>query len=95
MYTNRRSTTVTKEDKRILIFHPAIAPYRVDFFNELYNRLNARICVYYKNLKDQKFDYEKIEEKLLFRPDYFSRSVKVGHREIHIGHMRRMRAYRS
>ena len=79
---------------RILIFHPTIAPYRIDFFNELHDRLGARICLYYKNLKSQKFDYDAIAKEFHFEPDYFSRSIKIGRREFYIGHMKRMKAYR-
>ena len=80
--------------ERVMVFHPTIAPYRVDFFNELYDRLGARICLYYRNLKSQKFDYEKIERRLHFVPDYFEKSIRIGRRELYIGHIRRMREYR-
>ena len=50
-------------NKRFLIFHPAVAPYRVDFFNALHDRLGAVVSLYYKNLKSQKFDYEKLKER--------------------------------
>ena len=56
--------------KKILIFHPTIAPYRIDFFNDLYTSFNTRICLEYRNLKDQKFDYDKIESQFKFTPIY-------------------------
>ena len=46
--------------KTVLIFHPTIAPYRIDFFNDLYKSFNAKIVLFYRNLKDQKFKYEEI-----------------------------------
>ena len=48
--------------KRLLIFHPTIAPYRIDFFNDLYRAFDTRVCLQYWNLRDQTFDYEKIYE---------------------------------
>ena len=58
---------------RVLVFHTSIAPYRIDFFNELYNRFQARICMRRKNLLSQTFDYAIIERQLVFSPIYPSR----------------------
>ena len=59
--------------KKILVFHPIIAPYRIDFFNSLSERYDARICLLWRNLKDQTFDYRKIEEQFRFTPEYVVR----------------------
>lgn len=58
--------------KRLLIFHPTIAPYRIDFFNDLSKSFDAKICLSYKNLKSQTFDYDTIEKQIIFEPYYFS-----------------------
>ncbi len=79
---------------RCLIFHPAIAPYRIDFFNELHDRLGAKIFLYRDNLKEQAFDKLDIESKLHFKPGYFSRRIKIGPRDFYIGHMKRLKHYR-
>jgi glycosyltransferase involved in cell wall biosynthesis len=79
--------------KKILIFHPSIAPYRIRFFNELYKRLETIICLYYQNLKSQTFDYEEIKNKFEFVPDYFKRSIKIGKRTIYLGHRKRILDY--
>ena len=63
---------------KLLIFHPTIAPYRIDFFNDLYNAFETRICLEYRNLKDQKFDYDKIESQFTFRPIYLENSENGG-----------------
>lgn len=55
---------------KMLVFHPVIAPYRIDFFNELYSRFEAKICLFYRNLSSQKFDYDKIEQQFMFKPNY-------------------------
>lgn len=57
------------------IFHPTIAPYRIDFFNDLVKKLNADIFLRYRNLKDQKFDYERIEEQFQFTPSYIPENL--------------------
>ena len=65
-------------NKRLLIFHPTIAPYRIDFFNDLSKAFKTQICLEYRNLKDQKFDYEKIESQFAFDPVYLENSNEKG-----------------
>ena len=55
---------------KLLIFHPTIAPYRIDFFNGLYREFETRICLQFWNLKDQTFDYQKIYDQFDFTPIY-------------------------
>ena len=78
--------------KKVLIFHPTIAPYRIDFFNDLYKSFNTKICLYYKNLKDQIFQYENIEKEFCFKPDYLEKSIKVLGREMPLGFIKKIRA---
>lgn len=56
------------EKKRLLVFHPTIAPYRVDLFNDLSQVFNAKICLAH-SFDDFK-DYAAIERTLTFKPDY-------------------------
>lgn len=56
--------------KNLLIFHPIIAPYRIDLFNSLAKLYNTQVCLFWRNLKDQTFDYSKIEEQFNFKPSY-------------------------
>lgn len=62
--------------KRLLIFHPTIAPYRIDFFNDLYKSFETRICLRYRNLKSQNFNYDKIASQFAFDPIYQNSDVK-------------------
>lgn len=80
-------------NKKVLIFHPSIAPYRISFFNELYKAFETKICLYYENLKSQKFNYENIINKLDFIPDYFTRNLKVKNRMVYLGHKKRILDY--
>lgn len=68
--------------KRLLIFHPTIAPYRIDFFNDLYKAFDTRVCLQYWNLRDQTFDYEKIYAKFAFEPHYLKEVLKLGCRSL-------------
>ena len=68
--------------KKLLIFHPTIAPYRIDFFNDLYHEFDTRVCLQYWNLRDQTFDYEKIYAQFAFEPYYLKEIVKLGARSL-------------
>ena len=77
--------------KKLLIFHRNIAPYRIDFFNDLYRAFDTKIALYFKNLKSQKFSEEKISSKLIFEPDYFDKTCVIFGREIPIGFIKRLK----
>ena len=64
--------------KKLLIFHPTIAPYRIDFFNSLCKAFSTEVCLEYWNLKDQKFDYRKIYEQFKFDPKYLPNRSLIG-----------------
>ncbi len=68
--------------KKLLIFHPTIAPYRIDFFNDLYKAFDTRVCLRYRNLKSQKFDYDKIAAQFAFEPVYMEEGIKIGGRTL-------------
>ena len=63
------------QQKRLLVFHPIIAPYRIDFFNELNKSFKTRICLFWHNLKNQTFDYDKILQQLNFSPIYLDKKI--------------------
>lgn len=70
---------------RILIFHPALAPYRVDFFNALYEAFDASFYFNLPNVIDQNFDQKTLKKKCKFKLDYlpigfelFGRSFRSG-----------------
>lgn len=58
---------------KVLVLHPIIAPYRIDFFNAISEKFDTRVCLMWDNLKDQKFDYKKIEQQFNFVPTYILR----------------------
>lgn len=70
---------------KVLVFHPALAPYRVDFFNALNNFFEASFYFSLKNVTDQKFDQENLKSLCNFNCNYigggfefFGRSIRFG-----------------
>lgn len=53
-----------KEKPRVLIFHPALPPYRVDIFNALSERFNLRLVFFWENISDHNFDQNNLRKKL-------------------------------
>ncbi|MDH6534235.1 glycosyltransferase [Parabacteroides sp. 52] len=58
--------------KRLVIFHPAIVPYRIDFFNSLYQAYDASFYFMYDDAKEQSFHQEALKKRLDFTPHYLS-----------------------
>ncbi len=79
--------------KKLLIFHPTIAPYRIDFFNDLNDNFDMRICLLYRNLLSQKFDYEAIERCFTFKPYYLKSCLKVGKRIFRRGYWKHLKEF--
>lgn len=80
--------------KRLLIFHPTIAPYRVDFFNHLFEGFDTQICLYYRNLKSQKFDYAKIESQFVFTPQYLTEWLKFMKHPVYGGIWKKLKSFK-
>ena len=58
--------------KRLVIFHPAIAPYRIDFFNSLYDAFET--CFYFEHRSplEQSFNLEELNKRIHFPYSYLS-----------------------
>lgn len=56
--------------KRLVVFHPAIAPYRIDFFNTLQKEFEAVFYFEFKNALEQSFNQQILSERLSFIPRY-------------------------
>lgn len=69
---------------KILIFHPALAPYRVDFFNLLSDKFETKFYFSLDNLPDQKFDQDELHKKIRFKFyllsgfDIFNKTFRFG-----------------
>lgn len=71
--------------KKIVVFHPALAPYRVDFFNAINTEFDAAFYFNLPNVADQKFDQETLAKKCNFKLnfiqngfEFFGRSFRFG-----------------
>ena len=53
-----------------IFIRTTIAPYRVDTYNALHDRLDMIMCFYHRLSYDQKFDIDKIESDCSFKPVY-------------------------
>ena len=80
--------------KKLLIFHSTIAPYRIDFFNDLYNAFESVICLRYRNLRSQKFDYDKIYSQFKFKPVYLKEIFKIGRRSFNVGYWKYLNRFK-
>ncbi len=71
--------------KKLLVFHPALAPYRVDFFNELSTAFNTSFYFNLYNVSDQKFDQNVLKAKCLFNINYLNNGFEILGRSIRFG----------
>ena len=78
---------------KLLIFHPTIAPYRIDLFNDLSKAFQTRICLRYWNLRDQTFDYQKIYTRFQFRPVYLKELFRFRGRSFSWGYWKQLNDY--
>ena len=53
--------------KKLLIFHPALVPYRIDQFNSLSQLFDLEVVFIFENVPDNKFDQSKLLSQLLFK----------------------------
>lgn len=70
---------------KVLCFHPALAPYRVDFFNLLACKVDLVVVFLLRNLEDQKFDQEKLLSMTHFRYRFLDRGFNVRSRFFRFG----------
>lgn len=73
------------ERKKLLVFHPALAPYRIDFFNYLDKSFDAIFYFSTGNVRNQKFDQAKIIEQCTFKSNILSNGFELGGRLIRTG----------
>jgi glycosyltransferase involved in cell wall biosynthesis len=76
--------------KTILIFHPALAPYRVDFFNSISKKFPTHFYFNHRNVPAQKFDQNYLQSQLLFRPNFLDRGFNFWGRTIRFGIIKRI-----
>jgi glycosyltransferase involved in cell wall biosynthesis len=79
---------------RVLVFHPALAPYRIDLFNALAARCDFRVVFLQEKLGSQAFDQEQLERMLAADHGYLLHGFTIKHRTARFGVYREMRHFR-
>ena len=70
---------------KLLVFHPYLAPYRMDFFNALAKLFDLKIIFMYENLPEQKFNQDCLREKLNCNYSYLLSGVNINRRQLRLG----------
>lgn len=79
---------------RVLIFHPALAPYRVDFFNELGKRMNLRVVFMTRNNANQTFNQNELLKDSTYSYGYLDRHHIIFKRNINFGYSEEIRNFK-
>lgn len=61
--------------KKLVVFHPAIAPYRIDFFNSLNEEFDATFYFEFENTLEQNFNQKLLIDRLNFVPHYLKKGL--------------------
>lgn len=80
--------------KKLLVFHPALAPYRVDFFNALNDHFDAEFLFTNANLLEQDLDQQLLSREINFVPTYLLRGFEVGKRSFRFGIIRSLKIHK-
>ena len=71
--------------KRLLVIHPALAPYRVDFFNSLNESFESTFYFFNDNLLNQKFNQNNLKQNIDFDCNYLKRGFNFFGRSFRYG----------
>lgn len=71
--------------KRLLVIHPALAPYRVDFFNSLSYNFDSAFYFFNDNLLNQKFNQNSLKKHIDFKCNYLKRGFNFFGRSFRFG----------
>jgi len=65
--------------QKVVIFHPALAPYRIDLFNSLADKCNLLVVFLRRNVSEQQFDQALLERQLRCKFRYLTTGFDIGH----------------
>lgn len=80
--------------KRLLIFHSALAPYRIDFFNALARHYLCHIVFLSRNNRNQPFQQEQLLEKAQFEYSYMDIKLVIKGRDFNCGYLYKILKYK-
>jgi len=61
---------------KIVVIHPAIAPYRIDFFNSIHDNFDASFYFEFEDALEQSFNQADIKQRITFSPKYLKPGFK-------------------
>ncbi len=81
---------------KLLVFHKALAPYRIDLFNGLNKAFDTNIYFFRKNLQSQQFDMSRLLAQLNFTPKFLTTGFELHHkgRMIRFGYLQKIVRHR-
>lgn len=79
--------------KKILIIHPALAPYRIDFFNHLNEYYDIKLLLLKDNFTDNPFDQVELQNNLKFEKKVFRKVLNLNSRTIPYSFLSEIRDY--
>ena len=80
--------------RRLLVFHPALAPYRIDFFNALGSQFKCRVVFLYRQGEEVLTRQEEMLKHATFEHGYMPFTQKILGRDISLGYGRAIRKFR-
>lgn len=80
--------------KRLLVFHPALAPYRIDFFNALGRHFQCRVVFLYRQGEEVLTRQEEMLRQSTFEHGYMPFSHKMLGRDVSLGYLKELRRFR-
>ena len=77
--------------KKLLIIHPALAPYRIDQFNAISRLYNLEVVFIFGNVWNHKFDQAKLLSQLIFKVSFLLKGPRLKGRVFRFGMYRTIR----
>jgi len=78
--------------KKLLIFHPALAPYRIDQFNDLSKMFDLEVVFIFDNVWNHKFDQTRLTSQLEFKFSYLLTGIRFKGRVFRFGILRKIKS---
>lgn len=79
--------------KKLLIFHPALAPYRVDYFNSLGEVFDCTIVFLTRNNENQNFDQSRLLANATYKYEYLDKHYKFAKRNVNMGYWTKIKKH--
>ena len=80
--------------QKLLIFHPALAPYRVDFFNALGRLFCCKIIFLTYNNANQNFDQKALLANATFEYEYLDKHWVILKRNVNLGYWKAIKVFK-